>query len=116
MVPRLMDVIHDGIVNDLERKKFLQLYIGQVLKAKNEGISVKGYFVWSFTDNFEWAEGFEQSFGIVNIDFTTQKRTIKSSGLWYKKFLSGLPLKQETQKTVKNMEGNISERYICDIS
>ncbi|HTE28523.1 GH1 family beta-glucosidase [Flavitalea sp.] len=102
------DVIHDGIINDLERKKFLQLYIGQVLKAKNEGTAVKGYFVWTFTDNFEWAEGFEQRFGIVNIDFTTQKRTIKSSGLWYKKFLSGLPVETGDPEAVKNTEGNIS--------
>ncbi|MGB3948160.1 MAG: GH1 family beta-glucosidase [Bacteroidia bacterium] len=74
-------------VNDLKRLQFIQNYLQQVLKAKNEGVPVQGYFVWSFMDNFEWAEGFRPRFGLVHIDFKTQKRTIKNSGLWIKEFL-----------------------------
>ncbi len=80
------ELIENG-VKDPKRTKFLQDYLEQVLKAKNEGVPVKGYFVWSFMDNFEWAEGFRPRFGLVHVDFNTQKRTIKDSGLWFKEFL-----------------------------
>ena len=76
-----------GHVHDLQRVKYLKTHIGNVLRAKNEGIKVKGYFVWTFTDNFEWAEGYKPRFGLVHIDFETQKRTIKDSGYWYRDFL-----------------------------
>jgi len=81
------DVVVDNEVNDEKRKNYLQQHIGQVLKAKQEGVNVKGYFVWSFTDNFEWAEGYRPGFGLVHIDFDTQKRTVKSSGYWYSRLL-----------------------------
>ncbi len=81
------DVVVDNEVNDEKRKNYLQQHIGQVLKAKQEGVNVKGYFVWSFTDNFEWAEGYKPGFGLVHIDFDTQKRTVKSSGYWYSRLL-----------------------------
>ena len=63
-------------------------HIAQVHKAKLEGVNVQGYFVWTLLDNFEWAEGYHPRFGLVYIDFKTQKRIIKSSGHWYKQFLS----------------------------
>ncbi len=94
------DKISDGIVHDVERTQYLQKHIQQVLRAKNEGINVTGYFVWSFTDNFEWAEGYVPTFGLVHVDFATQKRIIKTSGNWYGKFISGVPvntLKQSSQ-------------------
>lgn len=81
------DVAVNNEVNDEKRKKYLQDHIGQVLRAKQQGIHVKGYFVWSFTDNFEWAEGYQPRFGLVYIDFLTQKRIVKSSGYWYSKLL-----------------------------
>jgi len=84
------DIIIDGEVHDEKRKLFLQQYIAQVLKAKQEGINVKGFFVWSLTDNFEWAEGYQPRFGLIYVDFSTQKRTIKSSGYWYGNFLQQL--------------------------
>ncbi|MFT3909063.1 MAG: GH1 family beta-glucosidase [Ferruginibacter sp.] len=74
-------------VHDEKRKHYLQQYMAQVLKAKQEGVNVNGYFVWSFTDNFEWAEGYRPRFGLVHVDFHTQKRIVKSSGLWYSHFL-----------------------------
>ena len=59
-----------------------------ILKAKKEGVPVNGYFVWSLTDNFEWSEGFEPRFGLVGVDFETQRRIIKDSGYWFKEFLN----------------------------
>ncbi len=83
------DHFKGGTVNDAERVAYLKSYINAVLKAKNEGVKVDGYFVWTFTDNFEWAEGYHPRFGLVYIDFKSQKRTVKASGLWYSEFLSG---------------------------
>ena len=81
------DNVENGCVHDPERTAYLQQNIAQVLRAKKEGINVKGYFIWTFTDNFEWAEGYHPRFGIVHMDFETQKRTVKDSGLWLKRFL-----------------------------
>lgn len=83
------DVVTDNNVHDHQRTAYLQQYIGQVLKARQEGVPVEGYFAWSFTDNFEWAEGYKQRFGLVYTDYNTQKRIVKSSGYWFQKFLSG---------------------------
>jgi beta-glucosidase len=81
------DEVINGKVRDDGRKHYLQQYLAEVLRAKTEGVNVKGYFVWSFTDNFEWAEGYSPRFGLVYIDYPTQKRIIKSSGQWYSNFL-----------------------------
>jgi len=83
------DTLIDGNIQDEERKLFIQNHIAEILKAKQEGVKVNGYFVWSFTDNFEWAEGYKPRFGLVYVDFETQQRTIKASGKWYSDFLSG---------------------------
>jgi len=82
------DDVVDDRVNDVQRLTYLQNHMLQVLKAKNEGVNVKGYFVWTLTDNFEWAEGYHPRFGLVYVDFSTQKRIIKESGRWYKRFLN----------------------------
>jgi len=84
------DVIADNKINDLKRIDFLKTYINSVLKAKKEGINVKGYFVWSFTDNFEWADGFDPRFGLVFINYADQKRIVKDSGYWYSDFINSL--------------------------
>lgn len=81
------DTIIDGRVDDKERVNYIQDHVRQVLKAKDEGSKVEGYFVWSLTDNFEWAEGYHPRFGLIHVDFETQKRIIKKSGLWFKDFL-----------------------------
>jgi beta-glucosidase len=81
------DKLIDGKVVDAERTHYLNSHIEQVLRAKNEGVKVDGYFVWTFTDNFEWAEGYVPRFGLVYVDFKTQQRIIKQSGYWYKQFL-----------------------------
>lgn len=81
-------VTGQGEVLDVLRLKYLQEHITQVLKAKEEGVNVNGYFVWTLTDNFEWAEGYHPRFGLIYVDFKTQQRIIKSSGQWYADFLS----------------------------
>jgi len=81
------DEFTDGIVDDSHRSHFIKSYLEQVLNATKTSSKVAGYFVWSLTDNFEWAEGYKQRFGLVYIDYTTQERTIKNSGWWYKIFL-----------------------------
>lgn len=81
------DFVIDGKVIDTNRKKYLEQHIANVMRARQEGINVNGYFVWSFTDNFEWAEGYKPRFGLVHIDYATQKRTIKYSGHWYSKLI-----------------------------
>ena len=74
----------DGAVNDDRRISFLQRYIAQVARAIAEGADVRGYYHWTLTDNFEWAEGFSKRFGLVHVDFETQRRTVKKSGHWYR--------------------------------
>ena len=81
------DIVSGENIHDVQRVSYLKSYLDEVLRAKNEGIPVEGYFIWTFTDNFEWAEGYHPRFGIVHVDFKTLKRTIKDSGLWYKSFL-----------------------------
>jgi beta-glucosidase len=74
----------EGIsVHDNERKNFFESYLKQLLRAKKEGMNVNGYFVWSLTDNFEWAEGYRHRFGLVYFDYVTKKRIIINSGKWF---------------------------------
>lgn len=75
----------DRKVNDQRRVSFLRRFIAEVGRAMQAGADVRGYFLWTFTDNFEWAEGFQQRFGIVYCDFETQERIVKESGHWYSK-------------------------------
>lgn len=82
------DTLQDGEVNDELRTQYIQDHIMEVLKAKEEGVNVDGYFVWTLTDNFEWAEGYHTRFGLIHVDFDTQQRTIKKSGRWYSQFLA----------------------------
>jgi beta-glucosidase len=80
--------VHDGQVHDVERTAFLEGYIGAVARALAEGAPVKGYFVWSLLDNFEWAFGYSKRFGIVYIDFPTLERVPKDSFYWYRDLLA----------------------------
>ena len=81
------DELINNEVKDTKRKKYIIDNLAQILRAKNEGYNVEGYFIWTLTDNFEWAEGYHPRFGLIHIDFETQKRTIKNSGHWYSNFL-----------------------------
>ncbi len=87
------DELLPGRVPDAARRAYLQAAIGQVRRAQLEGVDVGGYFAWSLTDNFEWAQGYAPRFGLIHVDYETQQRTIKDSGLWYREFLGGAPPK-----------------------
>ena len=78
----------DGRVRDERRISYLHKHLAQVHRAISEGVPVKGYFHWSLMDNFEWAHGYDQRFGLVFVDFKTQRRTLKDSGYWYAKVIS----------------------------
>lgn len=96
------DVVEeDGSVNDAQRKAYLIEHIAQVQKARQEGVNVNGYFVWTLTDNFEWAEGYHPRFGLVHVDFETQQRRIKSSGRWYADFLKEEGVKAVLSESVQ---------------
>lgn len=73
----------DGQVHDPRRTRYLRDHIAQVHRAIQAGVPMRGYFVWSLMDNFEWAHGYNMRFGLVYVDYATLKRTIKDSGLWY---------------------------------
>ncbi|GAB3269781.1 GH1 family beta-glucosidase [Larkinella harenae] len=82
------DQLHNGQVDDPQRVAFYQNYLQQVLRARQEGFNVKGYFAWSLLDNFEWAEGYRPRFGLIYVDYPTQQRIIKQSGNWFRDFLT----------------------------
>ena len=73
----------DGRVRDTRRIGYLRDHLLQVHRAMQAGVPVSGYFVWSLLDNFEWAFGYSKRFGLVHVDFETQKRTVKDSGRWF---------------------------------
>ncbi|MBW8684108.1 GH1 family beta-glucosidase [Chitinophaga rhizophila] len=77
------DIMSGGKIDDQDRIRYFSEYLEGVLKAKREGIPVDGYFAWTLTDNFEWAEGYRARFGLVHVDRDTQIRTMKSSGQWF---------------------------------
>ena len=78
------DWIHlDGEVHDPQRIDFLHRHLSQLKKAVRDGVDVQGYFHWSLLDNFEWAEGFKERFGLVYVDYPTQRRIPKDSFDWF---------------------------------
>jgi len=77
----------DGKVHDPNRIDFINRYLNELSKAIDDGADVKGYFHWSFMDNFEWAHGYSERFGIVYVDYETQKRIPKDSAYWYKNWI-----------------------------
>lgn len=83
------DQVEGGRVHDPERIAFVQGHLAALRDAIRAGVDVRGYFLWSLLDNFEWNSGYAKRFGIVHVDYATQQRTIKDSGYWYRDFLSG---------------------------
>ena len=81
------DTLKDGVIDDKERINYFNQHLQAMLKAKKEGVNIKGYFAWTLMDNFEWSEGYHPRFGLVQVDFKTQLRTIKNSGYWWRDFL-----------------------------
>lgn len=82
------DKIVEGVVNDTDRIEYYQLHLNAINDAIEHGVDIKGYFAWSLMDNFEWAEGYLKRFGIVYVDYDSQVRTIKNSGLAYKALIT----------------------------
>ena len=78
----------DGVVDDQPRIDYLDVHLRAVAEAVQIGIDVRGFYTWSLLDNFEWAEGFSQRFGLVHVDYETQKRTPKRSFDWYARVIA----------------------------
>lgn len=74
----------DGKVHDPQRIDYMKRYLRELYRATQDGIDVMGYMYWSVMDNFEWADGYDKRFGLVHVDYCTQKRTIKDSGYFYR--------------------------------
>ncbi len=84
-----LDWVHsDGRVHDPQRIDFTRRYLLELRKAIEDGADVRGYFHWSVMDNFEWAEGYKDRFGLIHVDYQTLRRTIKESGRWYAKVIA----------------------------
>ena len=82
------DVINAaGHIEDTDRVMYLRNHVTQMHRAATEGYPIKGYFLWSLLDNFEWADGYSKRFGICYVDFKTQKRTPKQSAEWYREVI-----------------------------
>jgi len=78
----------DGNVYDVDRIMYLRNYLTQLQRATSEGVPVRGYFLWSLTDNFEWSDGFEKRYGLYRVDFNTQRRTPKLSAAFYREMIA----------------------------
>lgn len=79
--------VTNGHVKDTQRQRYLELYLAELSKAIEEGSDVRGYFIWSLVDNFEWNSGFSKRFGLIHVDHKTQQRTIKDSGYWVRELI-----------------------------
>ena len=84
----MADKLINGTVYDVERVNYYNAHLNMVHNAVLDGVEVSGYFAWSLLDNFEWAEGYEKRFGLVHVDFETQKRTLKLSANAYKALIA----------------------------
>ncbi len=83
------DVVEpDGTIHDARRVAFLQGQFAAAAQAIRDGVPLRGYFIWSLMDNFEWGHGYTQRFGIVHVDYATQQRRLKDSARWYRQFLA----------------------------
>jgi beta-glucosidase len=80
-----MDWVHlDGKVHDPQRIDFTTRYLRELRRASEDGVDIRGYFHWSLMDNFEWAAGYRERFGLIHVDYATQVRTPKDSFHWYR--------------------------------
>jgi beta-glucosidase len=82
------DELIDGRVTDVARIDYLRSHLLALARAIELGVDVRGYFYWSLLDNFEWNSGYAKRFGLVHVDYETQKRTAKDSAHWYRDFIA----------------------------
>jgi beta-glucosidase len=80
------DNVVNGSIPDEHRRAYIETHVRAVADAIDRGVDIRGYFVWSLLDNFEWASGYSKRFGLYYVDYPTQTRILKHSGLWYKDF------------------------------
>jgi beta-glucosidase len=78
----------DGKVHDADRQSYLARHLAAAADAIDAGVPLSGYFVWSLLDNFEWSLGYGKRFGVIRVDFDTQRRTPKQSALWYRDLIA----------------------------
>ena len=95
------DPVVDGRIHDADRIDYLRTHIAAVAEAMRQGVPMAGYMAWSLMDNFEWASGYAKRFGIVHVDYATQKRTLKDSARWYRDFLR----QQRPRRERRSMNG-----------
>jgi beta-glucosidase len=85
----------DGKVHYPQRIDFLSRYLRAYQRALGDGVVAKGYFVWSVMDNFEWAHGYKQRFGLIYVDYAAQKRVLKDSAYWYREVIASKGARRE---------------------
>ena len=81
------EIAADGHIHDTERIDYINGYLKRLKKSISEGTEVAAYFYWSLMDNFEWAYGYTERFGLIHVDYETQKRTLKDSALRYSEII-----------------------------
>ena len=81
-------VAEDGRVHDRDRIDYIESHLAALHRAIEEGVDVRGYYVWSLLDNFEWAWGYSKRFGIIHVDYDTLQRTPKDSAHWFSKVIA----------------------------
>ena len=82
------DELQDGAVHDPRRLAYIEAHLNAAAQALEAGVPLRGYFVWSLLDNFEWAHGYSKRFGLTYVDYPTQRRVLKDSGHWYARLVS----------------------------
>jgi beta-glucosidase len=92
------DVVSGDRVRDADRIAYLDGHLRAAHAAIEAGVDLRGYLVWSLLDNFEWADGYQHKFGIVHVDFATQRRLLKDSGLWYREVIHRNGLRPDTAR------------------
>ena len=89
------DEVVDGRVDDPERQDYIERHLAATLRAREAGVDVRGYFVWSLLDNFEWGYGYAKRFGIVRVDYESQERIVKASGHRYAQLIQERVLRED---------------------
>ena len=84
------EITQDGKIHDRERIEYIEGFLYWISKALEEGIDIRGYYLWSLLDNCEWSAGFTFRYGIVHTNFETQERICKESAYWYRDFIAGI--------------------------
>lgn len=92
------ELLPDGTINDQARIDYLDSHIRAALEARDAGVDLRGYFIWSLFDNFEWAFGYEKRFGLHYVDYATQERIPKASAAWFQSVLAGQALPSRVER------------------